>query len=917
VKNLKKTIYSAAIFLFLFTTSIFADELTEIINAILEKGARWKAGITSVSILSHQERKNLLGGGKTLFPPEDRKISPPIKKMYPLTLDWRDYNGKDYTTPVKDQGTCGSCWAFGTLGTLEAMINVKADSENPEMDLSEQELLSCSPGSCNGYKIDSTCQYVKDYGASEEACFPYMADDNIPCSDRCDEAVFTNRRIEDFDWCFNSVDGLKEHLQYGPIDVRFQVYEDFYSYTAGVYKHVYGSFEGWHIVNMIGWNDTDTCWIVKNSWGKNWGEEGYFRIAYGECSIEDYAIWLTPEPSHYPYIKNVSTILNDSIYGDGDGVLNPGETADIYITLKNYPGWSDAFSTDATLRTDETGVFIEDSIAVYGTIVSDTAITNTLDPFTLSVNPFIEPGEKGFDLFVTALGDSGDPYWVKLPFIIEIGWNQYGWPAFTGIVKSSPCIIDLSGDVRKEVIFGSDDANLYVKDYKAEDVTGFPLKIGNKIWSSTACGDVDNDGIMDISFGGFNGNIYLVKNDGSIVFNISTGGPVTATPALFDLDSDSKLEIIIGSFSKKLYVLKSDGTSYNDSFPFASPDGGVIYSGVTLCDLDGDNKREIVYATLSGNIYALKDDGTIVPGWPYHIGGQIYGSPSSANLDGTGMKVVVGSTNDTLVILNGDGSLNLQIAVSGEIRTSPSFADIDNDNDLEIFFSCSDSSVYGFHHNGYPVSGWPFKTDAPVKSSPCFSDLDNDGKPEVIAASESGTVYVIDSDGSIITPYPLAIPASATSPAVSDIDMDGDEEIIIGTSVGVTVLDHKEQSGSGLYWNMFRCNPYRTGCYEDIFICVKEKEVKKHKIARLFPNPFASSLKLFLSETINGPVEISVYNIAGQKVRTIFSQKGESIIIWDGKTNAGIELPSGTYFITVKIAESGKQLLKEKVVKMR
>lgn len=80
MKNLKKTIYSAGIFLFLFTTSIFADELTEIINAILEKGARWKAGITSVSILSHEERKNLLGGGKTLFPPEDRKISPPIKK---------------------------------------------------------------------------------------------------------------------------------------------------------------------------------------------------------------------------------------------------------------------------------------------------------------------------------------------------------------------------------------------------------------------------------------------------------------------------------------------------------------------------------------------------------------------------------------------------------------------------------------------------------------------------------------------------------------------------------------------------------------------------------------------------------------------------------------------------------------------
>jgi len=917
MKNINKSAYLTVTFLFLFIASIFADELTEIKKAIIEKEARWNAGITSISILSREERKKLLGGGETLYPPETRKISIPLKKMYPPELDWRNNNGKDYTTPVKDQGACGSCWAFGCLGTLEATINISANAENPEMDLSEQELLSCSPGSCDGYSIYPTCEYVRDYGASEEACFPYMADDGIPCSDRCDEAIFTNRRIEDFDWCFTSIDGLKDHVQYGPIDVRFQVYEDFFSYTGGVYEHTWGSFSGWHHVSMLGWSDSDSCWTAKNSWGKNWGEEGYFRMAYGECSIEDFAIWMTPKTSHYPYIKNVVTILNDSIYGDGDGVLNPGETADIYVTLKNYPGWSDAFFTDATLKTEEAGIILVDSIALYGTIISNEEKTNTSDPLTLFADSSIEPGEKGFNLYVTAIGDSGYAYWVELPFNIEIGWNQYGWPAYAEIVKSSPCIINLVGDVRKEVIFGCDDANLYAKDCKADDVTGFPLNMGNKIWSSPACGDVDDNGNMDIAFGGFNGNIYLITNDGSIVFNVPTGGPVTATPALFDMDNDSKLEIIVGSFSKKLYVLKSDGSSYNDSFPFTSPDGGIIFSGVTLCDLDEDNKREIVYATLSGNIYALNDNGTIVPGWPYHIGGQVYGPPSSANFDGTGIKVVVGSTNNTLVILNGDGSLNLQIPVSGEIRTSPSFTDIDGDNDLEIFFGCSDSSIYGFHHNGNPVSGWPFKTDAPVKSSPCFSDLDNDGEPEIIALSDKGTVYVLDGDGSIISPYPLTIPASVTSPAVGDIDMDGDDEIVIGTSVGVSVLDHKEVSGANIYWNMFRCNSYRTGYYGDILIGIEEKMVTKNKIVRVFPNPFTKTLNLFLSEAINTPVEISVYNIAGQKVRKFSCQKGERSIIWEGRNDDGIELPSGTYFFTVRVKESGEKLFREKVIKLR
>jgi hypothetical protein len=917
VKDIIKGICLTEIFLLLFTANIFADELSEIRRAINQKHAKWTAGITSISILPLEVRRKMLGGGITVGYPEERNIPSPLKVDYPPELDWRNHNGMDFTTPVKDQGTCGSCWAFGTLATLEAVINVNANSENPEIDLAEQELLSCSPGSCNGYKIDSTCMYVRDYGVSEEACFPYTADDNIPCSERCDEAPFTNRKIESFDWCYNSIDGLKEHLQYGPIGVRFQVYEDFYSYTGGIYEYVWGTFQGWHIVGMIGWSDSDSCWLVKNSWGENWGEEGYFRIAYGECSIEDFAVWMIPQPSSYPYIKIISTLLDDSNAGDGDGILNPGETADLYITLKNDPGWSDAFYTDGTTRTSESGIVFVDSNSVYGTIESGSTSTNTSDPFTIYADSTIEPGEKTFNLYVTAVGDSGDNYWVERPFIIDIGWSQYGWPVTTGSVKTSPCITDLTQNNREEVIFGCDNAFLYSKNYKAEDISGFPLNLGNKIWGSPACGDVDNNGTVNIVAASFNGNIYLIENDGTIIFSIPTGGPVTATPALFDLDNNGELEIVVGSFSNKLYVLKSDGTSYGDSFPFSSPDGAAISSGVTLCDVDEDNKREIIYTTLAGNIYALEDNGTLVPGWPYHLGGQIYGAPSSANLDGTGIKIAVGSTNDTLVVLNGDGSLYLQVVAQDEIRTSPSFADIDDDNDLEIFFGSSDSTIYCYHHNGNPAAGWPFTADSPVKSSPCFSDIENDGMPEIIAASENGTVYLLDGDGTIIAPSPLIVPPSVTSPAVSDIDMDGDEEIILGTSEGVSVLDYKKQSGSEIFWNMFRCNRYRTGNYEDKLTALQEKTIKKDTNEQIFPNPFRTSLSISLSQKTTAPLSVSIYTITGRKIRSFRVKRNTGIITWDGKTDKGRLLPSGIYFISVKSAKNKSETVMKKVIKLR
>ena len=73
----------------------------------------------------------------------------------------------------------------------------------------------------------------------------------------------------------------------GPVGSVLHVYDDFYAYTNGVYRHVTGASAGYHCVEVIGYSDAEQCWIIKNSWGPGWGEQGFGRIGYGECGIDD------------------------------------------------------------------------------------------------------------------------------------------------------------------------------------------------------------------------------------------------------------------------------------------------------------------------------------------------------------------------------------------------------------------------------------------------------------------------------------------------------------------------------------------------------------------------------------------------------------------------------------------------------
>lgn len=285
-------------------TSEQAQELKKIQTAIKEKGAKWKAGETSVFKLSKEERRNLCG---LLF--ADRpglgtgNESPYTlgEEPLPATFDWRTQN---VVTPVKNQGSCGSCWAFASVAGMEsAMLIADFDKYSVDGDLSEQLLVSCDNtnyGCCGGY-MDRVYNYLMNNGTVDEECFPYYASGTCKCNTRicrsrtlscdgkCSDYEIRILKTSDWQWVNElaevpAVDEIKAALQQGPLPVGMDVYSDFLSYAGGIYEQTTGIREGGHAVLIVGWEDANSCWIVKNSWGTGWGEQGFFRIKWNDNS---------------------------------------------------------------------------------------------------------------------------------------------------------------------------------------------------------------------------------------------------------------------------------------------------------------------------------------------------------------------------------------------------------------------------------------------------------------------------------------------------------------------------------------------------------------------------------------------------------------------------------------------------------
>lgn len=248
----------------------------------------------------------------------------------PTQFSWADHNG-DWTTPAKDQESCGSCWDFSAISTMEAQINLASGYPDTDIDLSEQYVLSCLPygGSCNGGWTDDAFAAIISTdlsignginGVPLETCMPYQAIDYLPCSDKCaDWDYYTippetdNILWQLEDWGANhnfendnpdDRDIVKSWLMdKGPVSVSMYATSSFSNYwnthhNPDDYYFEEDSYGTNHAVLLVGWKDDASIqnggyWIVKNSWGSSWGYSGFFNAVYGGQNIAEIVRWCT------------------------------------------------------------------------------------------------------------------------------------------------------------------------------------------------------------------------------------------------------------------------------------------------------------------------------------------------------------------------------------------------------------------------------------------------------------------------------------------------------------------------------------------------------------------------------------------------------------------------------------------------
>jgi cathepsin L len=269
---------------------IYNHRVEEINQHNANPNAMYLKGINKFTDMTREELKTFRGynrnmGTTMLGGPDDPCVpgQPFAPQALPASVDWRTAKPA-VVSPVKDQGSCGSCWAFATAETTESALAIATGNLTI---LSPQNVVSCTPnpdhcggtGGCNGAIAELGFTYIKNNGIATEQNWPYKQ-----TTGTCDEAAHT--KVATVTGCVklaenNYTDLLTAVATIGPIAVSVDA-KKWSSYTKGIYNGCDTDldYDIDHAVQLVGYGTENGVdyWIVRNSWGPNWGEAGYIRL---------------------------------------------------------------------------------------------------------------------------------------------------------------------------------------------------------------------------------------------------------------------------------------------------------------------------------------------------------------------------------------------------------------------------------------------------------------------------------------------------------------------------------------------------------------------------------------------------------------------------------------------------------------
>ncbi|XP_056419824.1 cathepsin B isoform X1 [Hyla sarda] len=295
----------------------------DVVNYINKLNTTWKAGHNFPNGDINYVRRlcgTLLGGKKL-----------PVRYLFSDQIDLPENFDSRENWPncptikeIRDQGSCGSCWAFGAVEAISDRVCVHSNGKL-NVEVSAEDLLSCCGGECgmgcNGGYPSGAWQYWTEKGLvsgglydSHIGCRPYSIPpcehhvngsrpsckgeegDTPRCEKKCEEGYGTDYSTDkhfgskSYGVPSSQKEIMAEIYKNGPVEGAFTVYEDFPTYKSGVYRHVTGEEIGGHAIKILGWGveNGTPYWLCANSWNTDWGDKGFFKILRGEdhCGIE-------------------------------------------------------------------------------------------------------------------------------------------------------------------------------------------------------------------------------------------------------------------------------------------------------------------------------------------------------------------------------------------------------------------------------------------------------------------------------------------------------------------------------------------------------------------------------------------------------------------------------------------------------